>query len=483
MSPDDVIEVAPAAIRFKLAYDLDLGGVRGGEWDLDRRVSIDLTDKHVSMFQRYAEGMRWQDTQLFQGRYSARLMSQRVRGATTLDDLAAVYEREVDPIFRDMKKHGFRTEIAGKPVALPKVHVARNGEVILGNQGNHRLGMAKVLGLQSIPVRIHTVHARYPAPTLPECAAHIPAMTSEEERLAYYRMAREAVKRGHIVELGAWLGAATAYLAAAVKDAGDEATHGFFGYVKPLHVFDRFVWDPSHHAKGARSKDLLGDFKRYLGPLLDVIAVHHGEITEATWDDLYRVSMIVFDAPKRIPAISDALSTFAPALREGALMVWQDFAYFPSYDIPAAMTRLGDRVEFVEGIYPGTTAVFKVVKPIHDDFSPEWIGGPPRRDPFFNLRKSALSLKAWSADEIEREWDRWAAMLPEPMRPRFQCGAACFLVDNGHIDRGKAWLESIVEASDPEPVISKWRVLKRDRPHFVARWQPLFQMLSQMGLL
>lgn len=162
LSPDTDLDVDPQTIRFKLASDLDLGGLRGGSWDVDRRVPIHLTDKHISMFQRYRDGMRWQDTILFRGRYAARLRAEhRWRGASTLDELATVYEREIDPIFADLKKNGFRTIMFGRPVALPKCHVGRDGEVMIGNQGNHRLGMAMVIGLPRIVVRIHTVHTEF----------------------------------------------------------------------------------------------------------------------------------------------------------------------------------------------------------------------------------------------------------------------------------------------------------------------------------
>ena len=42
----------------------------------------------------------------------------------------------------------------------------------------------------------------------------IPAMTTEEERMLYYRLAKEGAPLGAVVEMGAWLGASSAFIAA-----------------------------------------------------------------------------------------------------------------------------------------------------------------------------------------------------------------------------------------------------------------------------
>lgn len=160
LSPGDVISVCPEDIRFKLSYDLDLGGVRGGDWDIVRRVDLTKTAKHRSIFQHYVNGVPWMDTVLFHGSYKNRFAAGRmVRGTSNLGELAAQYDGRVDDMFASMKRDGFQKKVDGREVPLPKVHIARTGEIILGNQGNHRLAMAKVLGLTEIFVRVHTRHA------------------------------------------------------------------------------------------------------------------------------------------------------------------------------------------------------------------------------------------------------------------------------------------------------------------------------------
>src|SRR5687767_3336658 len=67
----------------------------------------------------------------------------------------------------------------------------------------------------------------------------IAAMTTDAERECYYRLTKEAAPKGAIVELGAWLGASTAYIAAGMRDS----TGG------KVHVYDQFVSKPGHIGK------------------------------------------------------------------------------------------------------------------------------------------------------------------------------------------------------------------------------------------
>jgi hypothetical protein len=59
-----------------------------------------------------------------------------------------------------MKRNGFliaRDQI-GQLEGLPHLHIGRNGELILGNNGNHRIAIAKVLGIQSVPCWVRGRH-------------------------------------------------------------------------------------------------------------------------------------------------------------------------------------------------------------------------------------------------------------------------------------------------------------------------------------
>jgi hypothetical protein len=292
-------------------------------------------------------------------------------------------------------------------------------------------------------------------PELPISAQAIPAMTTDAERACYYRLVREQAPRGEVVELGAWLGAATAYIAAGMRDAG---------VATKAQVYDRFVWKPSAHDKkagGPLGMSQIEAFRQYLGPLMAHVDVHAGEVASLRWSG-GDVALLVCDAPKRIPEISAALTTFGPSMPVGSLMAWQDFAYFPSYDIPAALMRMEGHVEFVEAVYPGTTAVFRVTKP--------WTAA--------DVSPSELALSAWTPDEVERAWESAGQRLPKAMRPRFACGAAMFLCDLGHHGRAQSYLESIVRAH-PDEVLPKWRYLIEERESLMRRYGPLAEVVQQ----
>jgi len=460
-----VVKIPPAAIAAKLSVDLRTDPIDHAAWRALPRLAIAETDKHRSIVQHFVDGRPWRETDLFTRIYPVRFArGETVRGCDSLEALEAQYDERVDALYADMRRAGFRDLDAGDGSPIP-VYVDHEDRVLLGNQGNHRLAIAQVLALPFVLAEIVGRHpdsaATFPivreaeaGPELPACARAIPAMTTEAERLCYYRLVRAAAPDGAVVELGAWLGAATAYIAAGIRDAG-VATRA--------QVFDRFIWKPASHDKkagGPIGRPPLEALTVNLGPLMAHVDARAAEIARMSWTG-GRVAVLICDAPKRIPAIAHVLATFAPALQPGALMAWQDFAYFPSYDIPAALTRLGDAVELVEAVYPGTTAVFRVRRAWRPaDVSP-----------------AALALTRWTADEVDAVWAAWEARLPAPMRPRFGCGAAMFLCDLGAVDRARARLRALI-AAFPGEVLPKWRYLQGDRGPFMRqRYAPLLEVL------
>jgi len=143
----------PASIRFKISPHDDLSGVQGGDWDLERRYPLAEAVKHRSIAQRYAEGRPWEETDLFREVYSVRIKREPIRGEYTMKGLLAQYYGRVDSMFEDLKANGFKS---GR--ALPRLLIGRGGEVFIGNQGNHRLAMAQILGLTSIAGEILCRH-------------------------------------------------------------------------------------------------------------------------------------------------------------------------------------------------------------------------------------------------------------------------------------------------------------------------------------
>jgi len=452
-----IAKVKPEQIRRKLYWDVS-DDIPDDKWPTLTRLDLATVDKHVSIALRYRDGMRWEETPLFRKTYAERFAKgQSIRGRRTEAELLAQYYGRVDAMYADMRANGFRLNSAPIPV-----YIAADGEILLGNQGNHRLAMAQVLGLPFVvvdvlgsqPGRLANIEL-LPEPDLPDSVNQIPAMTTVEERRCYYRLTREAASTGAVVELGAWLGAATAYIAAGMRDSGVKTK---------AHTFDRFVWKPSSHDKkagGPLGLPPIKAFRRHLGPLMEHVDVHAGELRDLAWTS-GPVSLLICDAPKRIREISLVLRAFADSIRIGTVLAWQDFAYFPSYDIPAAMMRLSDHVELVDAVHPGTTAVFRVVRPWSAD----------------QVSDAALSIRRWTPDEVESAWDAWGDLLPVAMRPRFACGAAMFLCDLGATGRAQKRLKAII-ADYGDDVVPKWRYLIEERSGLMQRYAPLAQVVQQ----
>lgn len=463
MSPD-IVKVSPAAIRWKLSLDFLRDDVDHDAWRLLPRAPVHETEKYRSIVQRHVENRLWEDTPLFQHIYEVRIKrGEAVRGCQTLGQLLAQYYGRVDALYRELRDHGYQRVVRGEETTPIPVYIGHDDEILIGNQGNHRLAMAQLLHLDYVIAQVVGRHPESrldpetvePVPDLPASVRAIPAMTTEAERRCYYRLTREMAGQGAIVELGAWLGASSAYIAAGVRDSGVPVK---------AQIYDRFVWKPASHDKkagGPLGGSQLEAFQQHLGPLLAHVEVHAAEVSTIAWRG-GPVALLVCDAPKRIPEIASVLTTFADALRPGALMAWQDFAYFPSYDIPAAIIRLGDHVEFVEAVYPGTTAVFRVVKA----WRPE------------DVSASALAVRRWTPDAVETAWAVWGARLPAPMQPRFACGAAMFLCDLGATDRAQRHLRSVI-ARDPEAVLPKWRYLIAERANLMQRYRPLVEEVAR----
>lgn len=288
----------------------------------------------------------------------------------------------------------------------------------------------------------------------------IPGMTTDAERECYYRLVREGVGNGAIVELGAWMGASTAYIAAAIRDSG---------VATKAHVYDKFQSKPGHARKveafyQRRGMNAIAQgpcfdaFKANMGDLMAYVEPHQGQIEEMAWGG-QPIAILITDAPKRVPQISPVLTTLRKALLPGAIMAWQDFCHFPSYEIPACLYRLRDHIEFIEAVVPGTTLVFRVAS--------QWDDADVTRD--------ALALDKWTPAEIAEAWDYWLEFVPAEKAPLFKCGAGMFLCDIGYPAEAIETLRAVDAAAS---VAKKWAYLREARPDFVARYAPLFDVMD-----
>jgi hypothetical protein len=149
------LRVDPAQIRFLISPINDLHGTAGGDWDLERRYPLEDTVKHRAIREHFIDGKPWEETELFTDIYRRRLKTGHVRGCYSWAELVKQYNTRVEDLARSLKADGFRTHGPnGKAYPLPGFYIGRDGEVFIGNQGNHRLAIAQVFGIEEIIGRV-----------------------------------------------------------------------------------------------------------------------------------------------------------------------------------------------------------------------------------------------------------------------------------------------------------------------------------------
>jgi len=135
------------------------GQIKRGDWRsrvTNRKDYLAYNLKYRAVEQRYVEGLSWKDTVLFQEYASYQPHKPLPKGARDLDELESIYEKRYDSLFKVLKEKGFRP--AGQGVRPVYVCIDRGGEIYYTVDGNHRLAMAMVLGIQKIPVQVLRRH-------------------------------------------------------------------------------------------------------------------------------------------------------------------------------------------------------------------------------------------------------------------------------------------------------------------------------------
>jgi len=165
--PNKILWVNPQSINYNIKSSLKIGqkvykgAIIEGDWDLKVK-SFNQHKKHVSLKQFFLEGIKWENTKMFKKNYQVKLKEgNKVRGHSNLEDLINYYQNNVESLFEKIKNDGFKTP--GKRLNKNDmyVYIDRNGKILLGANGNHRLSLAKIIGLKKIPVRVHIRHKEW----------------------------------------------------------------------------------------------------------------------------------------------------------------------------------------------------------------------------------------------------------------------------------------------------------------------------------
>jgi len=200
---------------------------------------------------------------------------------------------------------------------------------------------------------------------LEKLAQAIPTMDGVKAGSLLREYAAKSV--GCVVEVGAWLGSCTAYLALGAlrnPQAGG------------IHVYDRFEATGSEIAKAAANgvklkggQDTEGVFKYNLAPFQQAgvkIVSHKGDVRGAMWNG-ERIGLYVDDASKRKPLFDHAIKTFGKGFDPGTVLFLMDFFYFEKNPDPGLayqyeyMNAHKRRYRYIDRIAGTSAAIFEVV--------------------------------------------------------------------------------------------------------------------------
>jgi len=163
-SPHAIIWVSPKDISLKLVKGVRLyrHEIMPGDWDFE---TIELVDalKYQSIVQYFQDGIPWNETVIFKTKYGPDIAAGgSAKGFHSLQELAEYYEDRYSSLFRSIKNDGFRVLFDHEgELDIPHVHIGRTGNILFGNDGNHRLAIAKMLGVERIPCRVMGRHLEW----------------------------------------------------------------------------------------------------------------------------------------------------------------------------------------------------------------------------------------------------------------------------------------------------------------------------------
>lgn len=138
------------------------GMVIAGDWD-QQTVDFMSHDKVRAFFQHFEDGVPWEET----GIYDLMLRRIEINGVydecRTLDDVKARYDG-IDKLYDTVRKDGrLLTQQELNPGNIREkggihIHISRTGAPLFAGGGFHRLALAKLLQLKTIPVQLGVVH-------------------------------------------------------------------------------------------------------------------------------------------------------------------------------------------------------------------------------------------------------------------------------------------------------------------------------------
>ncbi len=140
-----------------------MGVILDGNWDLKKK-NIEEISLFSALKERFIEGKEWEETVYYDlfSKYKG-TDNGIIKGSVTWEDLKINHLKRWDDLYLDIKKNGYKSQdIIGKNNQSEIiVCISRNGEILHGGNGNHRIVIAKLLNLTEVPVNVRAWHKEY----------------------------------------------------------------------------------------------------------------------------------------------------------------------------------------------------------------------------------------------------------------------------------------------------------------------------------
>lgn len=155
----DPRKVEARAARHQIPLpDRDHVYVARGDWDLDL-PAFDAHPLPRAIEDHFLRGVPWAETEYYVTELD--LVRRRGRGHNGCRSVEDVQKRWdlLDRIYEDMRDNGYRMleELGDAATRDLLINVGRHGQLIY-ETGKHRLSIARVLGIQRVPVRVMVRH-------------------------------------------------------------------------------------------------------------------------------------------------------------------------------------------------------------------------------------------------------------------------------------------------------------------------------------
>lgn len=250
----------------------------------------------------------------------------------------------------------------------------------------------------------------------------IPTMVSREERRYLHWLGRTQWRdRGHVLEIGPWLGGSTVCLAAGMRAGHSAPRHA-------LHAVDNFRWRefmvryaPLPLEPGASFEPYFRANVAEFGALVrshalalpdEVIAADaHAGTTRAkesehdapfAWQTADKIEILFIDGAKSWRGMRSLLATVRPALTVGeSLLVAQDYKHWGAYWVPLFLAGFHDVLKLEHDVRRGSTVTFRLARELPEkriQELPDHIGALGVDDARAKLNEAADVLAALGDD-------------------------------------------------------------------------------------